>query len=356
MARSGLESSAAASLVSSMEARGVHVTVFRGDVALRDDVETAVQSITQHRQLRGVVNAAMVLNDRMFQSMDLSCWRQTIDPKVKGSLNLHEAVAALSLDFFVLLSSTSGILGTPGQSNYAAANAYQDALALHRRAMGLPAVSLILPMVLGVGYVAENPEIEDSLLRKGIYGIQEDELLAGFEAAMRPQQNGACKNASDAHLILGFEPRRLARSVAQGETMDAFWLDDRRFSTITAMMKRMSRSASGATGTGRSTGSVAADIRLAKHSRPEAVTVIASCVRERLARLLKLDVEGIEPDAARSVASYGLDSMIGTEFRSWLFKEFGADFAYQRLLAPSLSVRGLAEALYEGVLGEGTKE
>ncbi|KAL9009887.1 MAG: hypothetical protein Q9173_005125 [Seirophora scorigena] len=356
VARSGSESSAAASLASSMEARGVHVTVFRGDVALRDDVQTAVQSITQHRQLRGVVYAAMVLNDRMFQSMDVSCWRRTIDPKVKGSLNLHEAVAALSLDFFVLLSSTSGILGTPGQSNYAAANAYQDALALHRRAIGLPAVSLILPMIIGVGYVAENPEIEDSLLRKGIYGIQEDELLAGFEAAMRPQRGGTCKNASDAHLILGFEPRRLARSVAQGETTDAFWLDDRRFSTITAKMKRMSRSASDATGAGRSTGSVAADIRLAKHSRQEAVTVIATCVRERLVRLLNVDVEGIEPDAARSVASYGLDSMIGTEFRSWLFKEFGAEFAYQRLLAPSLSVRGLAEALYEGVLGEGTKE
>jgi nucleoside-diphosphate-sugar epimerase len=283
--------------------------------------------------------ALKACQDGLFQSMDRTSWFKTINPKVKGSLNLHEATKSLHLDFFVLTSSTSGILGTPGQSNYAAANAFQDALARHRRATHLPAVSLILPMVLGVGYVADNPEVEDSLLRKGIYGIHEDELLAGFEAAMMPQLDS--DSAFD-HIILGFEPARLARSVAQAETTDAFWFDDSRFSTVTAMIKHMTRSSGPMTS---STGSMVMDIRTAR-SPDDTITKVMTCLRQRLARLLSIDEEEVVPEN-RSVASYGLDSMIGTEFRNWLFKEFGADVPYQKLLAPSLTITGLAREIYD---------
>ncbi|KAL8997504.1 MAG: hypothetical protein Q9188_006307, partial [Gyalolechia gomerana] len=327
MARSGAERPAATHLVSTIEARGVEVTILRGDVANSNDVKTAIQKITQHRRLSGVVNAAMVLNvsktiplkystliisqDGLFQSMDPTSWRSTVDPKVKGSLNLHEAVKELELDFFVLLSSTSGILGTPSQSNYAAGNTYQDALALHRRATGLPAVSLILPMVLGVGYVADNPEIEDSLLRKGIYGIHEDELLAGFEAAMMPQQKDIFNNhnnfpPSDAHIILGFEPSKLAHSIAQPETTDAFWLSDPRFSHILAKVKSSSPSVSPSNNS-TNTASIS-DIRAKHKSSPDdAMAAIQTSICHRLARLLSLDTEDIQPEDGRSVASYGLD-------------------------------------------------
>ncbi|KAL9595415.1 MAG: hypothetical protein Q9219_006458 [cf. Caloplaca sp. 3 TL-2023] len=345
MTRSGCKQPAAARLVSETKARGVEVMVLKGDVASSVDVESAVRAITQHRQLRGVVNAAMVLNDGLFQSMDLKSWRNTIDPKVRGSYNLHQAVKEHDLDFFVLLSSTSGTLGTPGQSNYAAANAYQDALALQRRAMGLPAVSLILPMVLGVGYVADNPEIEHSLLRKGIYGIHEDELLAGFEVAMRPQPKGVC-DTSNAHLILGFEPERLARSITQTETTDAFWLDDPRFSTILAMVKR-GNNTSEASVASSNAGSIVAEIRSARSSRSDVIQTIESILCQRLARLLSFGAGEISPGVARSVASYGLDSMIGAEFRNWLFKEFDVDVSYQRLLASDFTIKDLAVEMYE---------
>ena len=279
--------------------------------------------------------------------MDLASWNSTILPKVNGSLNLHNAMKHLPLDFFVLTSSTSGILGTPGQSNYAAANAFQDALAHHRRTVGLPGVSLILPMILGIGYVADNPEIEDLLLRKGIYGIYEDGLLAGFEAAISAQCNA---NSIDLdHLILGFEPGKLAEAVAGAETTDAFWLEDPRFGNIKAMMDRMTRGNPVATSSGN--GSVVASIQSAKSSN-DAIAIISTTLRRRLTRLLGIDEEGIASEG-RSVASYGLDSMIGTEFRNWLFKEFRADVSFQKLLAGDLTITGLAREVCNVVCGQG---
>lgn len=99
--------------------------------------------------------------------MTFENWKQSTHPKVIGAQNLHTVLANVPLDFFLMTSSVSGILGTPGQSNYAAANAYLDSLAKHRLSRSTAATSLVLPMVLGVGVVAENAELEDALKRKG---------------------------------------------------------------------------------------------------------------------------------------------------------------------------------------------
>lgn len=102
-----------------------------------------------------------------------------------GALNLHNALKDTTLDFFVMTSSISAVLGNPGQSNYSAANSYRDTLAWYRNKRGLAATSLTLPMVLAVGVVSENENIELSLLRKGMYGIDEKEMLKGFELSCR---------------------------------------------------------------------------------------------------------------------------------------------------------------------------
>lgn len=120
-------------------------------------------------------------------------------------MNLHHALADTDLDFFVCTCSNSGILGTPGQANYAAGNSFLDALARHRVSNGKRAVSLVLPMVQGVGVVAENPEIEAAIRRKGIYGIDETHLLESFEAAIMTR---ASYNPAD-HIIVSLDPSKL---------------------------------------------------------------------------------------------------------------------------------------------------
>ncbi|KAI4268067.1 MAG: hypothetical protein LQ337_008059 [Flavoplaca oasis] len=329
LSRSGTDSTQAAILVEDIEKAGATVQVIRGDATSKVDVDRALKSIPADYPIRGVVNAAMVLRDGLFHSMSYENWVTSTQPKVQGSINLHEALKDTPLDWFIMTSSTSGTLGTPGQANYSAANSFMDSLARHRVANGLPAASLILPMVLGVGVVAENPAIEEALKRKGIYGINDEHLLESFEAAMLMQQ----KKDSIDHLIVGFDPQLLQRSLNDGETTDAFWLEDARFKSLLHSMSASDNAASGGQ-------NALSTIKSAK-TAAEAVQYVSEYFIEKLARLLLVDLDEFEPDV-KPIAEYGLDSMIGAELRNWIFKEFGLDIPFQQLLGPALTITKFA--------------
>lgn len=250
-------------------------------------------------------------------------WQVSTYTKVQGAINLHNALKDTPLDFFVMTSSVSGTLGTPGQSNYAAANSFLDAIAKHRRSQGQRAVSIILPMVLGVGVVAENSEIEEALKRKGMYGIDEEHLLEAFETGMSIQDSAD-------HLVVGLDPAKLQRSMSAAGATDNFWTDDVRFNHLLSIMRSSS-------GDGVSAGqSILSSIKSAL-SPAEAVSVTSEHIVAKLGRMLMLDADQLDLDS-KSIADHGLDSMIGAEFRNWVFKEFGMDVPFQQLLAPTLTI------------------
>lgn len=89
--------------------------------------------------------------------MPLQTWQGVLDPKVQGSINLHEALIDEPLDFFVMTSSVLGAIGASTQSNYAAANAFLDHMARYRWSMGLQACSIALGMIVEVGHVEAHP-------------------------------------------------------------------------------------------------------------------------------------------------------------------------------------------------------
>lgn len=110
--------------------------------------------------------------------MSVDDFRAALAPKVRGSWNLHSQLPKL-IDFFILLSSLTGVIGMGSQANYASGNTYQDALARHRIAISEKAVSIDLGMMLDVGLVAENKSIQNSMNAKGFFmGVSEVELHA----------------------------------------------------------------------------------------------------------------------------------------------------------------------------------
>ncbi len=138
--RAGEAAPAAAPLREQLTALGASVEIVACDVSEREQVRALVESVHARRALNVVVHAAGVLDDGTIGSLTPERLRRVLAPKLDGAWHLHELTAHLDLDEFVLFSSISALNG-PGQANYAAANAFLDALAAHRRALGLAAVS-----------------------------------------------------------------------------------------------------------------------------------------------------------------------------------------------------------------------
>jgi acyl transferase domain-containing protein/acyl carrier protein/thioesterase domain-containing protein len=142
LSRSGLDADGARELVADLEQLGCAVRVESCDVSDRGALEAALAAVPDDRPLTAVIHAAGVLDDSVIESLDRERLERVIGPKAGAAWHLHELTAGMDLSAFVLFSSAAGTLGSPGQGNYAAANAFLDALALQRQADGLPATSL----------------------------------------------------------------------------------------------------------------------------------------------------------------------------------------------------------------------
>jgi NAD(P)-dependent dehydrogenase (short-subunit alcohol dehydrogenase family) len=136
LSRSGLDSQTTRDMVEELCAQGVEVTVRKGTV-LEKACLTELKAQCVDYPIRGVIQGAMVLEDCRVEEMGYQQWRAAMEPKVHGTWNIHE-VFGNSLDFFVALSSSGGIIGSLGQGNYSAGNTFQDAIARHRTTLGLP--------------------------------------------------------------------------------------------------------------------------------------------------------------------------------------------------------------------------
>lgn len=140
--RRGVADDCAQQAITQLEVEGAQIQVVQADVARHADVVHLLDECQRDAPLRGIVHAAGILDDGLLAEQSLTRFERVMAPKVAGSWHLHTLTAALPLDFFVCFSSAAGLLGAPGQSNYAAANCFMDALMAQRRQMGLPGLSI----------------------------------------------------------------------------------------------------------------------------------------------------------------------------------------------------------------------
>ncbi|MCA4760323.1 type I polyketide synthase, partial [Mycobacterium avium subsp. hominissuis] len=142
VSRRGLDAPGAAELVAELTAAGAHAEVVACDAADREALAKVIADIPMQHPLTGVIHAAGVLDDAVVTSLTPQRIDTVLRAKVDAAWNLHELTRDLDVGAFVMFSSIAGLAGASGQGNYAAGNSFLDGLAAHRRAHGLPAISL----------------------------------------------------------------------------------------------------------------------------------------------------------------------------------------------------------------------
>ncbi|MGZ4583085.1 MAG: SDR family NAD(P)-dependent oxidoreductase, partial [Mycobacterium sp.] len=142
VSRSGGQADGAADLVAELRDAGAAVSVVACDMGDRDAVAALLARVPERYPLRGVFHAAGVLDDGLIAALTPDRVDQVLWAKAEGAWHLHEMTQGMDLAAFVLFSSMAGIVGAPGQANYAAANSFLDGLAAYRRARGLPGLSV----------------------------------------------------------------------------------------------------------------------------------------------------------------------------------------------------------------------
>ena len=174
-------------LITELTGLGAEVAVAACDVADREGLAAALGLVPASYPLVAVVHAAGVLADGVVTGLTADQVEQVMRPKVDGVLNLHELTKDTELAAFVLYSSVAGVFGSPGQGNYAAANAFLDAFAERRRADGLPAKSLAWSGWEEISALTEvlRETVRDGASPDGTLPMPTDFALSLFDEALR---------------------------------------------------------------------------------------------------------------------------------------------------------------------------
>ncbi len=199
--RSGAGGEGVADLVERLEGAGAQVSVVACDVADRDAVAGLLAQLPTQYPLKGVFHAAGVLDDGLIASLTPQRVDTVLRAKVDGAWNLHELTRDMDVSAFVLFSSMAGIVGSPGQGNYAAANSFLDELATHRRAHGLAGLSVAWGLWEQASGMTQHLDERDKarMSRGGLAPLSTPHALQLFDEAMladRPLLVAARINAS----------------------------------------------------------------------------------------------------------------------------------------------------------------
>ncbi|MGX1881809.1 SDR family NAD(P)-dependent oxidoreductase [Streptomyces sp. NPDC055287] len=190
---------AASEVIDALGARGVRVQVVRGDVTDADDCRRAVADAGRHAPLRLVFHLAGVTRDGAFENLDDRAFADVFAAKAAGAAQLAAVLEGHELDAFVLYSSVAGVLGSPGQTNYAAANGCLDGLARALRADGVPATSVAWgPWTpRRKGGMAASQETGRAIGRRGIRPLDDDEAKELLHLAVTGRSSGLVAVAVD---------------------------------------------------------------------------------------------------------------------------------------------------------------
>ena len=308
--------------IAELDSLGCQVQMVQGSVSNLDDVTRAVEQAQGH--LKGILQMSMVLRDQALTKMTLEEWNSAVQPKVTGTWNLHNATLSTELDFFVLFSSISGVIGQPGQANYAGANTFLDAFVHYRNGLGLPISAVDIGAVEEVGYVSRNEGLLRRLKNSGAYGIvSEQELLDSMAASMTclskniiSSTNNATKLITNNNFALGL---RSAIPLSSPDNR-AVWRRDIRMAIF------HNSGAAATESTGAANNVLKTFLAKAKNDpsiimNQESIHLLAMEIGRKLFSFLLKPEEDLQ--ISLSLADLGMDSLVAIEMRSWWKQTFG---------------------------------
>ncbi|OTB04012.1 hypothetical protein M426DRAFT_59505 [Hypoxylon sp. CI-4A] len=327
LSRTGKTSELAKSCLDFLHNRGVDVRIFQVDICDREALANVSSEMQQSMpQVKGIFQCAAVLRDSVFDNMTYEDWQVATRPKTVGSWNLHQ-VLGTSLDFFVFLSSSAGVIGNRGQANYAVGNAFQDSLARHINTISrgiMHAVSIDLGPVLGAGMLAEDPLTLDKLKASGFFGIRLEDFKRIVECAI----TGYAENDEKmpAQVVTGVGTGGLIR---QNKPADPYWTRTAMFTHLNEMDLPV--------GPGMDSED-AAELQEAMHAllaraedAEEALGIVSKGLRVMLSKSMNMDAADV--DASRPPSAYGVDSLVAVGVRNWVFRECEVDVSIFEVLS-----------------------
>jgi len=356
--RSGNSSPETLSIVDEIVRKGANIQVLKCDVSNADEVKDALHAASKMGPIKGIMHAAVVYEDGVFSTLSYSRWKSPLSAKVDGTINLHNAAQelGLDLDFFVMTSSIEAVLALPSQAAYCAGNCFQDAFARYRWSLGLPAISIAFGLISEVSDVGQWASAQRTIARNGLYAIGEYDFLRLIEAAFVERESRDTSDlkydpAAEAQITCCLDPAELAKvslTPPHTATHSPRWQTDSKFSHISHAMQNHLRH-----GKEIKTPSVAEDppLKMKLNQLVQAGNVdkatqyIAGSIVQRLAVLLLVASETI--DSKKSVAHYGVDSLLAVELRNWLTHTFQTTIPLLKLLDESSSIAKLSESILQ---------
>ncbi|MEH2004545.1 SDR family NAD(P)-dependent oxidoreductase [Nostoc sp.] len=326
MGRSGVSSPTANLAIEAMKDMGAEVIVAKADVTQEQQVKSVLADIPQQAPLRGIIHGAMVPDDALLLQLNSERMKKVMAPKIMGAWNLHTETLNTPLDFFVMFSSFASVLGNSGSGNYVAANAFLDALAHHRRAIGLPTLTINWGSVGNVGYAAQNAKLSEQLKRLGVTPLPLQLVLKKLGELLRQQE------------------------AVQMMVLDIDW---HRWSGVHATGAGTSPRFSHLVGSKAVSVNTDVDIISEKDSSHNAFLsatpveqgrLLEPQIKEQVARIMGISIAKL--DITRSLIQLGIDSLMALELSNRLKSEMGVNVPTMKIMQ-GLSISQLAELSLE---------
>lgn len=275
-------------------------------------------------------------------------WTAVVEPKVQGAWNLHEAITT-KLDFFILFSSYSGIVGQWGQANYAAANTFLDAFVQYRHNNGLAASVIDVGVMGQVGYVSKTRNILDMFQRSGMRVLEERDLLDAVNLAIHkssPTKGDAVDGSyqNPGQILLG-----LVTSIPMASPDNrVVWKNDIRMSiyhNINCVADASTQGSAEQDSVGKLLSEASSSPSVLEEDGT--IDVISRAIATALAKFLIKDESSMKIDL--SPEKNGVDSLVAMELRNWMRQKFNVETSVM-VIMQSASLAALADFIRQGLM------